>query len=288
MRIAVFQSMSDPHIILPTLRPLIGSAYSLELQETPPALLNLPVRQWHVVTLLLSRSAAVRRLATSHGSEFRLSNGDAGIHPAGRGEAIHWPEGFHGIHLHIHPDTLVRDAGRPQKLLLRPRVSDRFLRESITSLLVHGAAQRGATAESDATVHAICRHLLRQYCEDDVIPPGPLLGVRKLSDVQRQISANTGSILTVQQLAASCMLSRSHFSRAFARLTGMAPQHYQLRVRLERAKHLLAATDCSPVDVAYACGFADQSHLGRLLRRFAGASPREYQAFAARSLQSWR
>lgn len=68
-------------------------------------------------------------------------------------------------------------------------------------------------------------------------------------------------------------LSQAHFSRAFKISTGMAPYQWQLDVRIRRAQSMLANSDASLGDVAYATGFADTVHFGRTFRKLVGVSP---------------
>ncbi len=57
----------------------------------------------------------------------------------------------------------------------------------------------------------------------------------------------------------------------------MPPKAFARMLRFERAAGLLAAGH-SPADVGADCGYADQSHLNRDFRGFAGCTP---GAFAA-------
>jgi transcriptional regulator GlxA family with amidase domain len=55
----------------------------------------------------------------------------------------------------------------------------------------------------------------------------------------------------------------------------MPPHAYQIQVRLLRAKKLLRSGR-HPADVAYATGFADQSHFSRHFKRLMGLTPARY------------
>lgn len=68
-------------------------------------------------------------------------------------------------------------------------------------------------------------------------------------------------------------MSQAHFSRAFKAATGVPPHRWQLDVRVERAQELLLRGNLGLVDVALQLGFAGQSHLTRVFRRVAGATP---------------
>jgi AraC-like DNA-binding protein len=64
--------------------------------------------------------------------------------------------------------------------------------------------------------------------------------------------------------------------RNFTAMVGMPPHAYQIHVRVERARAMLAR-GAHPGLVATATGFADQSHLIRLFKRVMGVTPGAYQ-----------
>jgi AraC-like DNA-binding protein len=65
---------------------------------------------------------------------------------------------------------------------------------------------------------------------------------------------------------------RWRLSRDFRAMFGASPYRYLILRRLEKARSLLLAGG-SGADVAAACGFADQSHFGRLFRKTYGLTP---------------
>ncbi|RAU47919.1 MULTISPECIES: AraC family transcriptional regulator [unclassified Pseudomonas] len=83
--------------------------------------------------------------------------------------------------------------------------------------------------------------------------------------------------LSIAQVASRCSLSRSHFSRAFKKATGMSPQEWMHKSRIERAQHLITERSLSMCEVAFECGFADQAHFTRAFRKHAGLSPKQWQ-----------
>jgi AraC family transcriptional regulator len=87
------------------------------------------------------------------------------------------------------------------------------------------------------------------------------------------LSANLDGRVPLKEVARECRLSVSHFSRAFHRTVGAAPHNWLLTHRIEVAKAKLRDRRLSLLDVALACGFADQSHLTRVFTRIVGVSP---------------
>ncbi len=81
--------------------------------------------------------------------------------------------------------------------------------------------------------------------------------------------------IRVTELASVMGMSRSHFSRAFADLTGIPPRRYIARIRLARALELLTQTTRTCADVARATGFCSAAHLTRVCQQEMGKPPRQ-------------
>jgi AraC-like DNA-binding protein len=81
---------------------------------------------------------------------------------------------------------------------------------------------------------------------------------------------------TVEALAAEVALSYSQLHRRLTAESGVAPQEFVRRVRLEAAARLLADGAGSVSEVAYAVGFVSLAHFSRAFRAQFGASPSAY------------
>jgi AraC family transcriptional regulator len=99
----------------------------------------------------------------------------------------------------------------------------------------------------------------------------------RLSRVLDFIHANLGRDLSIAELARIAHLSASHFTWVFRHSLGMSPHQYVMRERIAEAKRLLAAGGMSVAEVAFAVGFASQSHFGDIFRQRVGTTPRRYQ-----------
>ena len=85
-----------------------------------------------------------------------------------------------------------------------------------------------------------------------------------------------GSCVRISAIAEHCNLSRSHFSRAFKKVTGHSPQGWLVMMKIEKAKRLLI-TSMPITDVVYECGFADHSHFTRTFSRLEGITPKAWR-----------
>jgi AraC-like DNA-binding protein len=81
---------------------------------------------------------------------------------------------------------------------------------------------------------------------------------------------------TLQHLAEAVGGNRFVLLRQFRRRFGLPPHAFVLRLRVERARFMLAR-GAEVAEVAAALGFADQSHMSRAFKRVVGLSPRQYQ-----------
>lgn len=87
--------------------------------------------------------------------------------------------------------------------------------------------------------------------------------------------------IRLEDLAELVNLSRFQLSRSFKSATGHSPYQFLLQRRIARARAMLAGHVNSLADIAYACGFASQSHMTDVFRKATGVSPGRYRQDAA-------
>ena len=85
-----------------------------------------------------------------------------------------------------------------------------------------------------------------------------------------------GGAVRVGALAQSVGWSRKHLVRQFREQVGLPPKTVARILRFGRAVDLLEAADLSLAAVAVDCGYADQAHMTRDFRRFAGYTPADF------------
>lgn len=79
--------------------------------------------------------------------------------------------------------------------------------------------------------------------------------------------------MTVGMMAETACLGTKQFSRVFDTLVGMMPKEYARIVRFQKSMHMLRSRACGLADIAYACGYSDQSHFIREFRQYSGTTP---------------
>ena len=95
--------------------------------------------------------------------------------------------------------------------------------------------------------------------------------------VREYVDVHLSESIDLAMLAAVAGLSVHHFAREFKQSVGVPPHHYLTQKRVERAQEMLAQTELSLSEIAYAAGFSDQSHLARHFRHMLGTTPREFR-----------
>ncbi len=84
--------------------------------------------------------------------------------------------------------------------------------------------------------------------------------------------------ITLAEIARAAHLSPHHFLRLFKSLHGRTPLQYLTRLRLDRARDLLAGSSRSVLEVCLDVGFESPTSFSLLFRRHFGMSPTEFRA----------
>ena len=90
----------------------------------------------------------------------------------------------------------------------------------------------------------------------------------------------TDATLKINAVAENCGFSNPyHFCRIFKQKTGLTPNAYLNRLRIEKAKKLLAKTNenMNIKQIADSCGFNDQYYFSRIFKRSEGVSPAHWK-----------
>jgi AraC-like DNA-binding protein/ligand-binding sensor protein len=91
------------------------------------------------------------------------------------------------------------------------------------------------------------------------------------------ISQNQDSALCLATVAKAVNTSTFYFCKLFKKTTGLTFTEYVNRVRIEKAKTLLADPNHRVSEVAYDVGFQSLTHFNRIFRKIEGQSPSGYR-----------
>ena len=93
---------------------------------------------------------------------------------------------------------------------------------------------------------------------------------------------NEDSSRTLADLASSCTLSISRLSHLFKTKTGHTVGNFRRNCRFRAATQMLATTDMSIKQIAYALGYRHTSSFVRAFELHVGVSPSEHRAYGIR------
>lgn len=91
------------------------------------------------------------------------------------------------------------------------------------------------------------------------------------------IDSHFSENVTLEILAEMCHGSPYHLHRTFKRVKGMTPGEYVQQLRMNKAKQLLADTDKTITDIAFAVGMSSTPYFVTLFKKMTGTTPTEYR-----------
>jgi AraC family transcriptional regulator len=161
-------------------------------------------------------------------------------------------------------------------LTFQAHVVDRVIQQLGAALLPSLAAPGPAGRQFfDHIALAIYSHLAGAYGQPGEPKAAPA-GRLTLSQ-ERQAKALLAADLTqepsIARVSVACGLPVGRFVRAFRQTTGMPPHRWLRQFRVERAQALLFGSRLSLAQIAYDCGFSDQSHFTRVFTAAIGITP---------------
>lgn len=110
---------------------------------------------------------------------------------------------------------------------------------------------------------------------------------RDLPPIFRSVHSilQSNGTLSVDELAAENNISRRQFERRFKELAGLSPKLYSRVIRFQAATQFKLSGTRDLTEIAYACGYYDQSHFINDFREFSGYTPKEYFWHSAEGTQ---
>lgn len=264
-------------------RNLAGVVVERDLEDAT-AYIGATPRAGAMHVLVVPSRASGRLAWTSSGRrrEAVYTPRDLILNPTGCMNAPQWKSPMELLLLGIDPAHLARvadDAGARSTFALPERYhfEDRLLEELIRTL-ARQFEQRHPPDPlyTESLTQTLMLHLLRRYSEKPlhVSPRRSFVREPRIRRAVEFIQANLAQRLSLAQIAAAAELGTSQFSSIFKSVMNTTPHQYVLAQRMARALALLKETSLPIAEVALRTGFADQSHLTRVLQQHHGMTPK--------------
>jgi AraC-like DNA-binding protein len=100
--------------------------------------------------------------------------------------------------------------------------------------------------------------------------------VEKIACAREFLATRFMRPVRLASIASECGVSSFQLIRVFQRVLGVSPYAYLVQMRVNRARDLLHQ-GVGVSEVAYSCGFSDQSHLTRVFKKAIGVPPGVYR-----------
>jgi AraC family transcriptional regulator len=235
---------------------------------------------------LLSDCQTERRIDGGQLQQNHAGSGEIIVYPAAAEKWVRWQQNAEFLLLFLDPALVTRTAeeltalGTIELIESEKEMHDPLLLQ--IGLALKAEIDEGTTAFSslyaESLASALAAHLLRRYT---VWKPTMRRSISHhaspaLRHVLVYIHNHLDQQLTLAELSFLAGMSTYHFARTFKHVTGVAPHHYILDARIERAKSLLLGGNVSIAEVAQKVGFFDQSHFTRYFKRLVGITPQTF------------
>ncbi|GAK42575.1 helix-turn-helix domain-containing protein [Paenibacillus shunpengii] len=134
----------------------------------------------------------------------------------------------------------------------------------------------GREEENKLILKQMMIHLLRlEYEEHPAEKKVSNQLAEAIQEIANYVRQHPGINHRVEDLAARAGLSPRYFSIKFKELIGSSVQSYIIKMRIERAEHLLVHAGMNVTEVADALGYRDIFFFSRQFKQYTGRSPSE-------------
>jgi len=166
----------------------------------------------------------------------------------------------------------------------RSRWKDQSLRYMIQQLQLHyqNREENLFAGEEEYELLSQTLHLAFQNVQSDQQGLLQLDALRKSTkeELVRRLNRSVDYIhdfywkkVSLDELSQVACLSKYHYLRSFKQLFSCAPHQYLMKVRLQKAEHLLRHTPLPLAEIALQLGFEEYNSFGRFFRKYHSCTP---------------
>jgi two-component system, response regulator YesN len=99
---------------------------------------------------------------------------------------------------------------------------------------------------------------------------------KAVKDMIKTIEEGYGMRLGLDTFAEKYRLTPEYLSNLFAKETGITFSNYLKKIRIEKAKLLILATDMKIYEIACSVGYPDQKYFSKVFKKYVGVSAKQF------------
>ena len=126
---------------------------------------------------------------------------------------------------------------------------------------------------SQASLNSILLHIMGHKSHEITSNKTPSW----VSKIREFLHDNWSTNFSLQQMSVIINVHPITISKNFTRYFGCTLGEYIRKIRIEKAISMIRTTNLTLTDIAFTCGFADQSHFIRWFKKFTGTVPLQYR-----------
>ena len=123
-----------------------------------------------------------------------------------------------------------------------------------------------------------CSQIIEKFIDSVYEERSNIKGARYLTLATKYIASNYENDITLEKTAREVNISASYLSHLFRSGLGTTFGEYVSKLRIEKAKELLSATELSVAEIAEKVGIPDANYFTRIFKKYVGISPNKFRS----------
>ena len=148
----------------------------------------------------------------------------------------------------------------------------------ILEKLIRLYSNKGTALQDDITASGLLTQLMVS-CINAADKKRKITGQRSadyVGEIQNFIDNNYQDNISLDHLAQAFSINKFYLQKLFKKRSGLSPNEYLTRVRLEKAKNLLRTADSTIIQIAQEVGYT-ASYFDNVFKKFEGITPQTYR-----------
>ena len=148
----------------------------------------------------------------------------------------------------------------------------------ILEKLIRLYSNKGTALQDDITASGLLTQLMVS-CINAADKKRKITGQRSadyVGEIRNFIDNNYQDNISLDHLAQAFSINKFYLQKLFKKRSGLSPNEYLTRVRLEKAKNLLRTTDSTIIQIAQEVGYT-ASYFDNVFKKFEGITPQTYR-----------